>query len=113
MRVCSAIWDLSYNEFLQLLRKLPEVLYEDPQESAEQKRERLMARIEAGSENDKLFHNPFHSLEKADFRIDSQSLKYAFKLKPLQGKLESEVNHELEWRRRQKAEARQSAEREK
>ncbi len=29
----------------------------------------------------------FHSLEKPDFRIDSQNIKYSFKLKPVQGKL--------------------------
>lgn len=45
-----------------MLEKLPEILYEDPQESADQKKEKLMAKIEAGSEKNKLFHNPFHSL---------------------------------------------------
>lgn len=53
----------------------------------------MLSKIEAKNEKNKLLHNPFHSLEKTDFRIDSQNLKYSFKLKPLQGKLEEEVTH--------------------
>jgi hypothetical protein len=44
-------------------------------------------------------HNPFHSPEKQDFRIDSQNIKYSFRLHPLKGKLENEVNQELSARR--------------
>lgn len=62
-----------------------------------------MSKIETIDEKNKnLYHNPFHSLEKHDFRINSQNIKYSFKLKPVQGKLESEVNHELETRRKTK-----------
>ena len=34
----------------------------------------------------KVLNNPFHSLEKEDFRIDKESIRYEFKLKPLNGK---------------------------
>ena len=49
VRICSSTRDLNYNEFLQLLEKLPDILYEGTHESAEQKKEKLMAKIEAGS----------------------------------------------------------------
>lgn len=39
----------------------------------------------------KLLNNPFHSLEKPDFRIDVEKLTYNFKLKPQDGKLVNEV----------------------
>lgn len=54
-----------------------------------------MQKIQSKSEKNKLLHNPFHSLERQDFRIDPQDIKYQFKLKPMHGKLEEEVNFEL------------------
>lgn len=59
-----------------------------------------MAKIQSKSEKNKLLHNPFHSPEKQNFRIDKNDLKYEFKLKPINGKPEDEVNIELENRRR-------------
>jgi hypothetical protein len=59
-------------------------------EPADARKELFMSKIETINEKNKnLYHSPFHSLEKPDFRIDSQNLKYSFKLKPVQGKLES------------------------
>ena len=61
-----------------------------------------MARIEDKHEKHKVLHNPFHSHEKDDFRVDKAHLNYEFKLKPLKGKLISEVNFELEERKKEK-----------
>ena len=53
-----------------------------------------MQKIQAKSEkNSKVLHNPFHTHEKKDFRIDKDNIKYEFKLKPLKGKLVSEVGY--------------------
>lgn len=51
------------------------------------KKEYMMAKIQSKSEKSKLLHNPFHSLEKHDFRIDPHIIKYEFKLQPLNGKM--------------------------
>lgn len=59
-----------------------------------------MAKIQSKQEKNKLLHNPFHSLEKDDFRIDKSDLKYSFKIKPVNGKLESEITAELETRKK-------------
>ena len=43
----------------------------------------------------KVLNNPFHSLEREDFRIDKASLKYEFKLKSLNGKDSEQIVTEL------------------
>jgi hypothetical protein len=49
----------------------------------------MFAKIQSKNEKNKELHNPFHSLEKDNFRVNKADLKYEFKLKPLKGKLES------------------------
>ena len=61
----------------------------------------MIGKIQSKNEKKiKNLHNPFHSHEKDDFRIDKTDIKYEFKLKPLKGKLISEVGYELENRKK-------------
>lgn len=60
----------------------------------------MISKIQEKQEKNKLLHNPFHSLEKHDFRTDPSNIKYEFKLKPLKGKFENEVTNDLSSRRK-------------
>lgn len=75
-------------------------------------KERLLSGIRLKGRKNAL-HNPFHSPEKQDFRIDSQNIKYSFRLHPLKGKLANEVNQELSARRMEKEISRVELSREK
>ena len=65
----------------------------------------MMNKIISKSEKNKLLMYPFHSQEKSDFRINPQIIKYSFKVKPMKGKLEGDVNEDLELRRQRKEQA--------
>ncbi len=56
------------------------------QNESNNKFELLKMRIIEQRKKSKVLNNPFHSLEKEDFRIDKASIRYEFKLKPLNGK---------------------------
>ena len=71
-----------------MLIKLPEIVINDPTISPQYKFDKLIDKIQSKNEKSKILHNPFHSLEKDDFRIDKSDLKYEFKIKPAQGKLQ-------------------------
>ena len=81
-------------------------MIESPSIAPEDKFDAMIAKIQSKDEKRGVLHNPFHSHDKDDFRIDKASLKYEFKLKPLKGKLISEVGHELEVRKKEKEELR-------
>lgn len=91
IKTCSQTRDLHFEEFRRLLEQLPSLLEGGG-------RENLLGSIRLNGRKNALY-NPFHSLEKQDFRIDSQNIKYSFRLHPLKGKLENEVNQELSTRR--------------
>ena len=55
----------------------------------------------------RLLHNPFHILEKEDFRINSQEVNYNFKIVPQYGKFENQIVDALEQRKKDKSEAKE------
>lgn len=72
---------------MEMLIKLPEIVINDPTVLPEFRFDALVAKIQSKQEKNKVLHNPFHSLEKDDFRIDTTDIKYQFKIKPVKGKL--------------------------
>ena len=84
-----------------------------PAGSTETKKEIMMSKIISKSEKNKLLMYPFHSQEKSDFRIDPNIIKYSFKVKPMKGKLEGDVNEDLEHRRQKKEQAKVESTKEK